>query len=127
MSRWRNVTAQVGARNMGSPLLSKPSSTCALASHGIISEAGASRSSLPCSTNCIAAAPVIALVIEKIAPTVSVVIATPVPIVRSPAAPSHKTPLRSTTIATAPGAAPASMPAARTLSRFVLMAIPLIL
>ena len=44
------------------------------ASSGQESPAGASSSMRPCCTNCMAAAAVIALVMEKIAPTVSVVI-----------------------------------------------------
>ena len=49
---------------------------------------GDSRSSLPCSTSCITQAPVIALVIDAMLQTVSSVIATPLPISRSPKAAS---------------------------------------
>ena len=47
--------------------------------------------------------PVIALVVENIAKTLSVVIASPEPTDRSPAAPSNVLPLRSVNMATTPG------------------------
>ena len=65
--------------------------------------AGASRSSLPSSTSCSATVPVIALVVEKIAMTVSVVISSPVSRSRLPAAPRYVVPARSVTPATTPG------------------------
>jgi hypothetical protein len=63
---------------------------------------------------------VIALVIEKIAPTVSVVMATPLPSERSPAAPCQIAPFRSTTTALTPAAAPRSTPACKMSSSSVI-------
>ena len=50
--------------------------------------AGPSSSSFPCSTSCMAAAPVTALVMDAIQPTVSGVMAVPLPTARSPNPPS---------------------------------------
>jgi hypothetical protein len=50
--------------------------------------AGRSRESLPCSTSCIAAAPVMALVMDAIQTTVSTVMAASLPSSRLPKAPS---------------------------------------
>ena len=55
---------------------------------GTTAWAGVSRLSLPRSTHCTAATEVMALVIEAIQPTVSMVIACPPPSTRSPKAPS---------------------------------------
>ena len=83
--RWRSVTGRTGSRRTGlSP--SQPSRTLSAAASGSQVEIGESRSSLPCSTSCIAQAPVIALVIEAMLQTVSSVIATPEPSFRSPKA-----------------------------------------
>ena len=62
------------------------------------------------------ATPVTALVHEKMANTVSVVISTPPPSSRSPAAPSKKFPSRSVAIATTPGT-PFSTPTASRSTR----------
>ena len=84
---WRREMSLAGARSTGlSP--SHPANTLSSAACGIhLVIAKKSRSSLPCSTSCIAQAPVIALVIEAMLQTVSSVIATTPPISRSPKAP----------------------------------------
>ena len=84
----RVVTARLGARSLGLPSASKPSRTWALPISGAYFSAGASRSSLPSSTSCRTAVPVIALVVEKIANTESVVMSASWPRTRLPAAPS---------------------------------------
>ncbi len=88
VSRWRSVIGRFGARSRGLPAASKPSSTRAAPSSGTTSAAGRSRESLPRSTSCMAAAAVIALVIEAIHTTVSRVIGAGLPISRWPKAPS---------------------------------------
>ena len=65
-----------------------------------MSAAGASSESLPRSTSCMAAAPVIALVIEAIQITLSCA--------STPAAPSKITPLSVAAAATTPGTSPAA-------------------
>jgi hypothetical protein len=82
------VTSRFGARSLGSPRSSKPSMTWSRPMSGAYSFAGASRSSLPSSTSCSAAVPVMALVVEKMAKTVSAVIASGPSRRRTPAAPS---------------------------------------
>ena len=72
----------------------------------------ASRSSRPCSTSCIAAAPVIALVIDAIQPTVSGVISSPPPATRSPNPPRYRSPPAFVAPATTPAAAPPRDPIA---------------
>ncbi|MGY4354934.1 hypothetical protein ACVW0J_001427 [Bradyrhizobium sp. i1.7.7] len=69
------MIAPFAGRSFGSPLASKPSSTCGLARSGSTEPIGASSDSLPCSTSCIAPAEVTALVIEAIQNTLSSVIA----------------------------------------------------
>ena len=78
------MIAPRAGRVRGLPSSSKPSRTGTLPRSGITSDTGASRESRPCSTSCIAAAPVIAFVIDAIQPTVSGVIASPAPATRSP-------------------------------------------
>jgi hypothetical protein len=84
----RSVTVPLGARSRGLPLASNPSITWTLPRNGMTFPAGASSDSLPRSTSCIAAVPVIALVIEAIHTTVSGVIEAGLPISRTPKAPS---------------------------------------
>jgi hypothetical protein len=79
---------RLAGRVLGWPLASKPSSTCAAAMSGTIFAAGASRSSLPCSTSCMAPAAVMALVIDAIHMTVSTLIGAGWPSTRLPNAPS---------------------------------------
>ena len=87
VSRCFSVIGRLGARSRGlSP--SQPSSTLACASSGTTELAGASRLSLPFSTSCIAAVPVIALVIDAIHTMVSTVMGAFLPISRVPKAPS---------------------------------------
>src|SRR5947199_6466048 len=69
--RWRSVIGFLAGRSFGSPLASKPSSTCGAARSGSTLPIGASSESLPCSTSCMAPAAVIALVIEAIQNTLS--------------------------------------------------------
>ncbi len=80
------MTGRFGGRKRGVPLASKPSSTPIVSISGATRPAGASRSSSPRSTACITAAPVIALVIDAIQPTVSVDIGVGSPRVRRPKA-----------------------------------------
>ena len=68
------MIGRFGARSVGWPAASKPSSTCTFASCGTTVCAGRSRSSLPLSTSCIAAVVVMAFVIDAIQTTVSSVI-----------------------------------------------------
>jgi hypothetical protein len=63
---------------------------------------------LPASTCCIAAAAVIALVIDAIQKTVSRVIAAGLPMSRLPKAPSYKGSPRTVAAATTPATSPAS-------------------
>ena len=72
---WRSVIGRVAGRSFGSPLASKPSSTCGEARSGRILPMGSSSESLPCSTSCMPAAVVMALVIDAIQNTLSVVMA----------------------------------------------------
>ena len=74
-------------RNLGWPEGSKPSSTCGAESSGKTSAICRSSASLPCSTSCMAAAEVMALVIEAIQNTVSVLIAASSASARRPNAP----------------------------------------
>ena len=73
--RWRSVIGFLAGRSFGSPLASNPSSTCGLARSGSSLPIGSSSESLPCSTSCMPAAAVIALVIEAIQNTLSAVMA----------------------------------------------------
>ena len=88
VSRWRSVIGRLGGLSLGLPSASKPSSTCAAESSETTSLIGLSRLSLPCSTSCMAAVEVTALVIEAIQNIVSGVIAVPVVRLRLPKAPS---------------------------------------
>ena len=54
--RWRSVIGFFAGRSFGSPLASKPSSTCGLARSGSSLPIGSSSESLPCSTSCMPAA-----------------------------------------------------------------------
>jgi hypothetical protein len=81
------VIAPRAGRRRGSPAALKPWSTCGAASSGNIAAIGSSSASRPCSTSCIAAAEVTALVIEAIQNTVSGVIAAPSGSARRPNAP----------------------------------------
>ena len=85
--RWRSVIGFFAARSFGSPLASKPSSTWGEARSGSTLPIGASSESLPCSTSCMAAAPVMALVIEAIQNTLSGVMASSLDRSRLPNAP----------------------------------------
>jgi hypothetical protein len=67
---------------------SKPSRTWCEPSVGSMSGTGASSASLPCSTSCIAATEVMALVIEAMRKTLSSVIGSGWPSARRPNAPS---------------------------------------
>src|SRR5712672_1343832 len=58
--RWRSVIGFFAGRSFGSPLASKPSSTCGEARSGSSLPIGSSSESLPCSTSCMPAAHVIA-------------------------------------------------------------------
>ena len=82
------MIGRLGGRRIGLPPASKPSSTCADPSSGTVALAGCSRLSLPCSTSCIAAAAVIALVMDAIHTTESRVIGVFVLRSRLPNAPS---------------------------------------
>ena len=81
------MTAVRAGRSSGLPSGAKPSSTRGAASAGSSAPNGASSDSLPCSTSIMAATEVIALVMEAIQNTVSVVIAALPPASRRPAAP----------------------------------------
>ena len=50
--RWRSVIGFLAGRSFGSPLASKPSSTCGVARSGSSLPIGSSSESLPCSTSC---------------------------------------------------------------------------
>ena len=50
--RWRSVIGVFAGRSFGSPLASKPSSTCGAARSGSTLPIGSSSESLPCSTSC---------------------------------------------------------------------------
>ena len=82
------MIGRLGGLSLGLPSASKPSSTCAPLSSITTSLIGLSRLSLPCSTICMAAIDVTALVIEAIQNIVSGVIAAPVTRLRLPKAPS---------------------------------------
>ena len=84
---WRSVIGFFAGRSFGSPLASKPSSTCGLARSGSSLPIGSSSESLPCSTSCMPAALVIALVMEAIQNTLSAVMASSLPRSRLPNAP----------------------------------------
>ena len=84
----RVVMARRGARRIGLPSASKPSSTWMDASSGRTSAAGASRSSNPRSTSCSAATEVIALVMDAIQNTESSLIAASAAMSRRPNAPA---------------------------------------
>ena len=86
VSRRLSVMTPFALRSFGRPSAVQPSMTGTSPSAGSTSAAGASRESLPCSTNCIAATPVSGLVIDAIHITVSVVMAAPLPSSRSPKA-----------------------------------------
>ncbi len=78
----------VAGRSCGAPAASKPSSTCGCASSGKSSPMVCSRLSLPCSTSCMQAAAVTALVIEAIQNTLSGVTSAPPSMLCVPKAPS---------------------------------------
>ena len=82
------MIGRFGSRRRGFPAASKPSSTLAAPISGTTSRAGWSRLSLPFSTSCMAAVPVIAFVIEAIHTMVSWVMGASLPISRLPNAPS---------------------------------------
>ena len=82
------ATVVVPVTLTGAPAASKPSSICTDPSSGIYRLVGPSRSSLPCSINCIAPAAVMDLVSDAIQPTVSSVIGSAPPTTRLPNAPS---------------------------------------
>ena len=87
VTSWRTVALLAGGRSLGvSP--SKPSSTCTSANSGTYFSTGSSRSRLPRSTCCSAATVVTIFVIEAMRNSVSGVTGSPVPGLRSPAAPS---------------------------------------
>ena len=81
------MIGRFAGRSLGSPLASKPSSTCGAAMSGSTLPIGSSSESLPCSTSCMAPAPVTALVIEAIQNTLSGVIASDFERSRLPNAP----------------------------------------
>ena len=100
VSRCRSVIGRLGGRVLTAPSAPMLTSTCLSAISGTISAAGASSESLPRSTSCMTAAPVIALVIEAIQSTLSCA--------STPAAPSKITPLSFAAAATTPGTSPAA-------------------
>ena len=110
------MIGRLAGRSSGAPEESKPSRTWGAASSGSTSPIGWSSGSLPCSTSCIAATEVTALVIEAIRNTVSGVIAGPFARSRIPKAPSYKVPRSVAAIATTPGTSRASTARLRTAS-----------
>jgi len=99
------VIGRLGARSRGWPAGSNPSSTLADNRAGTTSLAGRSRLSLPRSTSCMAAVPVMALVIDAIQTTESTVIGASLPSSRLPKAPSYTVSLSLAATATMPGMA----------------------
>ena len=82
------MIGRLAGRSLGAPAASNPSRTWGEPSAGSILGTGSSSVSLPCSTSCMAATEVIALVIEAMRKTVSSVIAGPLSRTRVPNAPS---------------------------------------
>ena len=82
------MIGRLAGRSFGAPLASKPSSTWGDPSPGSTFGNGSSSFSRPCSTSCIAATDVIALVIDAIRKTVSSVIGALSSSDRGPNAPS---------------------------------------
>lgn len=76
VSRWRSVIGRFGALSLGSPDSLNPSKTLTVVNSGNTRSIGSSKWSLPCSTSCMAATEVTALVIDAIQNIVSVVIGT---------------------------------------------------
>ena len=109
MSRWRSVIGRLAGRSRGEPSAAKPSSTCTLPSSGSTVAIGPSSDSLPCSTSCMAQAPVMALVIEAIQTTVSAVIGAPEVVSRTPEPPAKIGPSAVAAATTTPGTSPASV------------------
>ena len=84
---WRSVIGFFAGRSFGAPEASNPSSTCGEARSGNSLPIGSSSESLPCSTSCMPAAVVIALVMEAIQNTLSTVMASSLVRSRLPNAP----------------------------------------
>ena len=98
--RWRNVIGFLAGRVVTVPSAPMPTRTSLRAISGTMSAAGVSRPNFPRSTICIAAAPVMALVMEAIQITLSDC--------SVPAAPSKIVPSALAATAATPGTSPAS-------------------